>query len=226
MNNRRVLVWSILAVCAAASAASAQTSYVSASLFGDVVRTSHSSLAGGDGTAGGETLGFALRIGTPVGSAWGVEAEFARPGEIDGESDVVALPALEPAIVLPGLDRDVIGRLVPSFQYRYRTSQRHTTLTASVWAQQVLTARFSLVYLGGLGFYRSERDLEIGYSGPLPVVLPSISSETISYGVRPMAGFEARISLSDHAYINPGIRLHGIDNGWLVRPAVGLGWAF
>jgi hypothetical protein len=24
----------------------------------------------------------------------------------------------------------------------------------------------------------------------------------------------------------PGVRLHGLDNAWLVRPAVGLAWNF
>src|SRR5688500_5865962 len=83
-----------LAVISAAMPAFAQSTYVSASVTGDIVRFSGSEVAGINGTPGsGEAIGFALRVGTPLGTAWGVEAEFARPSEITTESrpDVIPL---------------------------------------------------------------------------------------------------------------------------------------
>jgi hypothetical protein len=39
-------------------------------------------------------------------------------------------------------------------------------------------------------------------------------------------GFEACIGLTEHVNLVPGVRLHGLENGWLLRPAVGLEWEF
>jgi hypothetical protein len=50
------------------------------------------------------------------------------------------------------------------------------------------------------------------------------------YGVGPVAGIEARIRMTEHVRLVPGVRIHGlggpISEGWLVRPSVGLSWAF
>jgi hypothetical protein len=37
---------------------------------------------------------------------------------------------------------------------------------------------------------------------------------------------EARVGLTENLERAPGVRLIGLENGWLVRPAVGLGWTF
>jgi len=49
---------------------------------------------------------------------------------------------------------------------------------------------------------------------------------SVVYSARPMAGFEARIGLTDHVQLVPGVRMHGIQGGWLIRPSVGLSWKF
>jgi hypothetical protein len=216
----------------------AQSTYAGAALVGDVLRTTHSeSSFARDASDGGESIGFALRVGTPLGSRWGVELEFTRPGEIETESSgaiplassIEALTLLQSAGVPAGVSW---ASLFPSpLPYRFVTTQRHSTLSTSVWLNQHLSSRVSLVYLAGMGFYRatyeSDARFEILPAGiTLPIGIPSIATKTVNYGVRPLAGFEARIKLTDHADLVPGIRLHGLENAWLLRPAVGLAWNF
>lgn len=114
--------------------------------------------------------------------------------------------------------------------YSLRSAQRHNTLSTTVWMNQELSPRVSLVYLAGMGFHRSTFESEARFDIlppglSIPGLFPTLS-KTVSYGVRPLAGFEVRIDLTDHVELLPGVRLHGLDNAWLVRPAVGLAWNF
>ena len=110
--------------------------------------------------------------------------------------------------------------------------QAHSTLSPTLWMNQELTGRVSMVYLAGMSFYRSTFENESRFDIlPLPpgISIPSIFppiSKTVTYGVKPLAGVEARIELTEHVDLVPGLRLHGVDNGWLLRPAVGLAWNF
>src|SRR5262245_2916202 len=74
-----------LALLAIARPADAQGAYVNASLTGEVLRLDRVETAGRDQSNSGETLGFALRVGTELGTRWGVELEFVRPAEIESE---------------------------------------------------------------------------------------------------------------------------------------------
>ena len=226
----------------APGSAFAQSTYVGASLVGDVLRTTHTeSTLGRDSSTEGEAIGFALRVGTPLGSRWGIELEFARPGEIESEFsgsiplasgiDSLALTQIS-RVVPPGVTLPQI--FPPILPYRLRSTQRHSTLSTSVWFNQSVSSRVSLVYLAGLGFYRatyeSDSSFEILPALPtistVPAGFPSLTTKTVNYGVRPLAGFEARIKLTEHADLVPGIRLHGLEGAWLLRPAVGLAWNF
>jgi hypothetical protein len=89
----------------------------------------------------------------------------------------------------------------------------------------------SLVYLGGVGFHRTTSEVTVTFEpGPvrigLPIVLPPTVTNSTNYDVGPFAGMEGRIGLTDHAHLIAGVRLHGINGGWLFRPSVGLGWNF
>ncbi len=210
--------------------AMAQTPYVGAALVGDVARLSHSSFDGRQNdSSGGEAIGFALRLGTGIGAAWGVETEFARPSEITSTSPPQLLAALDyPELVgQPGL---IDLGIVPGVGISITTRQRNTTLSTVAWVRQDLTNRAALVYLGGLSFVRAASVTEYSFSfvRPLPgLLLPAADRvEFVAYGVRPVVGIEARIGLTDHLELVPGVRLTGLDNGWLIRPAVGLGWGF
>jgi hypothetical protein len=117
--------------------------------------------------------------------------------------------------------------------YRLRSTQRHTTLSTTAWLKQDLSRRVALVYLAGMGFYRatyeSESRFEILPALPAGITLPMIfptQTKTVTYGVRPLAGLEARVGLTEHVALVPGVRLHGLENSWLLRPAVGLEWQF
>ena len=102
-------------------------------------------------------------------------------------------------------------------------------MSAVAWAEQQLSARMALVFLGGVGFVRSQQEFSVSYSpllGPSPTIFPPYATETVVYGVGALAGFEARLGLSDRAQLVPGIRLHAIDQTWLVRPSVGIAWSF
>jgi hypothetical protein len=220
----------------------AQSTYVGAALVGDVLRSTHTELAiGPDNSTDGEAIGFALRVGTPLGGRWGVELEFARPGEIESEfsGSIPLASGIDPLVLLqtsrvvpPGATLPQI--FPPILPYRVRSTQRYSTLSTSVWFNQSLSPRLSLVYLAGMGFSRTtfESDSRFEILPALPAIntvpagFPSVTTKTVTYGVRPLAGFEARIKLTDHADLVPGIRLHGLENAWLLRPAVGIAWNF
>jgi hypothetical protein len=51
-------------------------------------------------------------------------------------------------------------------------------------------------------------------------------SEAITYDIGPMVGVEGRIRMGRQVDLVPGIRLHGHQGGWLIRPAIGLAWTF
>ena len=218
-----------------ASPVRAQSPYVSASLTGDVLRLDSVESAGVNSSRGGEAIGFALRLGTELGAKWGVELEFARPAEIDTDISpgIVPLPAeltvnsgSVAGTILPGT-----GLVFPSYSYRIRTKERNTTLSTALWARQQLTPKVSLVYVGGAGFRRSTSEVAISFDLPpflgIPIIRPSSSvTSSTTYGVGPFVGVESRIGLTDHVQLVPGVRLHGVTGGWLLRPSVGLGWNF
>jgi hypothetical protein len=167
-----------------------------------------------------------------------VELEFARPEQIENDQTpdyrILAAAGLTTGSFTFTNGSTVIGpdvAIFPPINFSVRTSRRNTTLTASAWARQEVSRRFSMVYLGGIGFNRIEQLYEYNFGGGprvnplLPTILPR-STRTTEYSVGPMVGVEARVGMSDHLRLVPGVRLHGLQGGWLVRPAVGLAWEF
>jgi hypothetical protein len=210
---------------------------MSAAIAADVARFSHAESSGQADNTGGEALAFALRAGAAIGSRWGVEVEFARPSVIDNSSNPVQIftpagsPASSDSIAAAGTSAiaSILPSIFPPISFEARVRQRNTTLAAMVWARQDVTTRFSLVYLGGVGFYRRSLEYDYSYGGPLPLDVSAIfpyTSRTITYGAGPAAGMEARVGLTDHVQIVPGVRIQELDGGWLVRPAVALAWQF
>jgi hypothetical protein len=223
----------LLAALATAQSVYAQGAYVSASLTGDLVRQNRVKSAVSDQSTDGEAIGFALRVGSELGTRWGVELEFARPQEIENEFSpgIIPLPA-EVAILGAVAGPSPVSNtsaIFPTFSYRIHTSQRNTMLSSAVWARHEISKRMSLVYLGGIGFHRTTSDVSLSFEPRLPIGipigLPTVTSST-NYDVGPFAGIEGRIGLTDHAQLVTGVRLHGINGGWLFRPSVGLGWNF
>src|SRR4029434_2640504 len=88
MRAGRICVLVTVLIALATRPLSGQSAYVSAAVVGDVLLNTHSETSlGGDLPSGGEAIGFALRVGTPLGSRWGVELEFTRAGEIETKFD-------------------------------------------------------------------------------------------------------------------------------------------
>ena len=153
MHHRPTVV-AVLLVLVAGSA-HAQSTYVGASLVGDVVRRNLSESTGvRDSSANGEAIGFALRIGTPLGRRWGVDLEFVRPGEIETDFTGGPVPLLEQG-VLSSVGPTSLAfstfpaslEVFPTTFGRVQTRQRYSTLATSVWVDQELSRRVSLVYL-------------------------------------------------------------------------------
>jgi hypothetical protein len=222
----------MLFASAIAAPAFAQGGYISASLIGDVVRLDQYDSSRSD-TGNGEALGFALRVGSGLGPRWGVELEFVRPGEIDSDVTPEILPLL--ARTIPSFTTSIPGSpsggdvlAFPIYSYRYHTRRRNTTLAAVVWAKQEISPRFSLAYVGGVSFGRTSHEIEVSYEPLRPTILPippSVSKSSM-YDAGPMAGVEGRVRLGGQVDLVPGIRLHGVEGGWLIRPALGLAWNF
>ena len=223
----RLLAFVAIVFVAGAGVAFAQGPYVGASIFADIVRTNHTE-SGFDSVGGGEAVGFALKVGAPIGANWGVELEFARPSAIRTAEDLVfpALPAVlspEQLAALAGVAPSIFPPPFFPVPIAFETRDRHTSLSAVLWATQRLSDRVSLVYLGGVAFNRFER--EYGYAFAVAPTLFSRSRTTL-YGTKPVVGFESWIGLTDRLTLMPGVRLQGVHDGWSVRPAVGIGWSF
>jgi hypothetical protein len=213
----------------------AQGAYVGAFLVGEIVRLDQYDSRAED-SGNGESLGFALRLGSPIGAKWGVELEYVRPGEITSDQIPQILPAVLDFSVVGGIpDLPNQGRYDPLIfpSYQFRSTQRRTTLSTSLWVRQEISPRFSMVYLGGVAFGRTNNEIEISYSigrsilpiAPIPSIAP-IVNESVNYDVQPIVGVEGRIRMGGKVDLVPGLRLHGAQGGWLIRPAVGLSWNF
>jgi len=212
---------------AVATAASAQSPYVGASLVGDITRVSHSVYDGSSGE--GETFAGALRVGTSLGQQWGVELEFARSGKVDAtpEFSILADTASFTFGDTP------IPSIFPVPQIE--AERQLSTIATLLWWSHDVSSRVSLVYLGGVAFTREKSEIRISYGDfILPPGIPggilppprSIDQESVSYGADVAVGFEGRIGMTEHLHLTPGIRLHTISSGWSIRPGVGLQWRF
>ena len=233
--RRGIGVAAVLVLLGSVSAlAQSPSPYAAAALVGDVLRSTHSeSTFGRDVPSGGESIGFALRVGTPLGSRWGVELEFTHPGEIETDVSGGPIPLTRTGTLTTWTTTTVGSTLVQVLpqpvSYGLNTTQRNSTLSTTVWFSQELSPKVSLAYLAGMGFYRATYESEFRFDIlPGGITLPIVPSvtRTVSYGVRPLAGFEARLRLTDHVDLVPGVRLHGLEGSWLLRPAVGLAWNF
>lgn len=217
-----------------AAPAFAQSPYVAGAVGVDVSRFARAEGPGGGLTAGGEATAFSLRLGTAIRDGWGVELEFTWPSEVEREVERgFPVPLLRgqpsPALVSAAIFPDFV---FPIFESTIRLKRRNTTIDTVAWVAQAVGGRVDLVYLGGVAFSRVVEEIDFQVSrraGVIGFVIPT-STRTISYGVGPVVGVDARIDLTEHVMLVPGVRLHGVGGnagtGWLLRSSVGLGWSF
>jgi hypothetical protein len=213
-------------VASSATGAAAQSPYVGGAILADIARSSGSV----DQQPGnGETFGGALRVGTSLGEKWGVELEFVRSGETEWRPDVSILAGLTSS--MPGFINSLPDiAIYPSPQIDVESQL--STFTTSLWFRQTLNDRFSLVYLGGAAFARTENETNIEY----PVItlpragqtMPTrlFSQESVIYDAGLSVGLNGDIEMTDHLRLVPGIRMLNIASRWLLRPSVGLDWRF
>ena len=238
MKTLSILLSGLLfaAVSATGTPAFAQQSgYIGAFLVGDVVRLNQYDTNQRE-TGNGEAFGFGLRLGSSLGSKWGVELEFVRPGEITTDRTPEYLPLLNPvagAPTAPNLPVELRflpdqSLIFPAYSYQFSTTQRRTTLSTSLWVRQEISPRFSLAYIGGVAFGRTNSEIEVSYLPIRPTILPiqPAISESIIYDVGPIVGLEGRIRMAGQVDLVPSLRLHAIEGGWVIRPALGLAWVF
>ena len=219
-----------------AAPAFAQSTYVGAAVGMDVSRFNRVEATGfNDVTAGGEVVAVSLRVGTAVRESWGVELGFTRPSKLESESSQgFPIPLLAAANAVAGGASGVapvgIGVTFPAFEATTTVERRNTTLDTVAWVAQSVGSRVDLVYLGGIAFTRVVEDVNFQFGRRTIAIIFPTSTRTISYDVGPVVGIEARIGLTDHVRLVPGVRLQSLGGngreGWLLRPAVGLSWQF
>jgi len=205
----------------------AQTPYIAAAVGVDVTRFGRVEGFGiADAQPDGEALAVSLRVGTSVGQRWGVEFGFTRPDKVATEV-TQGFPIPLRGSSFPGITNAVLG---PDFRPRVEIARRNTTLDASGWIAQSVGQRMELVYLAGVSFARVIEEVDYGFGSRGAVRFAPSSTRAVAYGVSPLVGMEARIALTDHVFLVPGLRLSGINaptgDGWLFRATTGLGWRF
>ena len=219
-----------------AGAARAQGVYVGGAIGAEVVRTS-STRSGSStfNTGSGEAFAGAIRVGTGITEHVGVEAEFFRPGEIEGDrggpillGGIIDLPVVTAPVPQLPLGYSIFPSIIGQSS-RVRT----TTTSALLVARQPLGGRVELAYLGGVGFSRVVREIEFSIPrGILPanLAIQFPSTRTTQYAAGPVVGLEVRAGMTEHAQVVAGLRLHtlgqSVVDGWMIRPSVGLAWKF
>jgi|ERR1051325_12083328 hypothetical protein len=223
------LVFSLVAV-----SAHAQSAYVAATAGADVLRLGRTDSNVSPGfSRDSEAFSWSLRMGTAVGQNWGVEMEFVRSAKSRSEFPV-GVP-----IVFSGVPVPPSAALFPSatalpniptpVAFESDTRTRHTDFDGVAWARQPVSGSVDLVYLGGVAFSRERIEITQTFPTVLRVFAPgggSFTTTATSYGTHPLVGVEARIRMTSHMRLLPGIRVQGVEGGWLMRPYAGLGWSF
>lgn len=228
----RVVLTLALAICGSAGAALAQSTYVGASVLAEVARFGSNGL---DDSAGGEAFGAAIRVGTGITDRWGVDLEFTRPGEIEEENRFAYLAAgldtltrVFPGSGVPpgGMTRGIGGTIaaLPALPVAATSARRYSTITVMPYVRQTLGSRADIIYLGGIAFVRTTSRMDTRF-----MTLPANHSR-VTYDAAAAAGMDVRVSMAERLRLVSGIRMLAIDEsgrpGWLVRPSVGLQWAF
>jgi hypothetical protein len=204
---------------------------VSAALVGDITRFSSSSNVYGGRPNDGEALTFSLRLDRSLGSRWGVELEYVYGGEIENDvggasCPACAIPLSSSLSSLPFISSTLTPTsisLVPT----YRVKARRSTVSPTAWYRQSIGSRASLIYSAGVAFVitKSEQSFQVLGFLDQRLIAPT-TTELTTYTSAPIVGLDARVSLSDHASIVPGVRVLVDNGGVIMRPSVGLRWQF
>lgn len=218
----------------AAVPAAAQSTMVTASLNGDITRFSKIETDGlsignvfTDATHDGEALGFTIGVARKIGERWGVAFEFGRTGEIENSETTAFDTGLLAQLLPPAFFPPIFD-----LSFESRTELQLTTYGALLWAQHSAGDRVEISYTGGLALVSSEsaRDFSIGDDRLLAFWTLPTGLRTTEYRTAPVVGADVAFTITDHAAVTGGIRVFVVEvagaDGWLIRPGVGLRWAF
>jgi hypothetical protein len=187
----------------------AESAYVTGGTFLGVKRFS------GDPTEGildGEATGAALAVGTSIGSRWDLQvgldvtgfSRTRRPRDVTFQRDTITLTSVAENQVLS------VATLL-----RFRSAPH---------------GRVRLGYLGGLSFVRLHRKFHTDAPDGTPAGLIPRPDEKVDYSAAPTVGIDARIAVTEHLSVIPGVHAcvfrFADESGLLVRPRVGVRWAF
>jgi hypothetical protein len=230
----RIVLSLALAACGA-GAAEAQSTYVGASVLAEVTRFGSNGLSD---SAGGEAFGGAIRVGTAITDRWGIDLEFTRPGEIEEENPFAYLAGgfestlleITRGLTVPGagMPRGAGTISALSVPFSATTTRRFSTFTVMPYVRQTLGSRADVLYLGGIAFVRTTSRMD--FSGGLRFIALPADTTWVNYSAAPAVGVALRARMTDNVKLVPGVRMLAIDDagrtGWVIRPSIGLQWAF
>jgi len=217
MANRwhlRLLAGVVLALLAGAGNARAQapiaeSAYVTGGAFVEVKRFSGDPQ---EAVLDGNTAGGAVAVGTHIGSHWDLQLGLDVTGFSRSERPRSVTLAKDTYTLTSVTDNQV---LTVATLLRYRAAPH---------------GRWRLGYLGGLSFIRIDRRFHTDASDATPAGLIPRPDEAVDYSAAPTIGLDARVAISDHVSLVPGIHAcvfrFGNESGFLVRPRIGVRWTF
>ena len=227
--TRTLLVAAFAGVPAAPAAA--QTVYVTGSAGVDLARFNRISSNVPLIDASDESASFAVRLGAGLRRRWGVEVELMRPVPIR-VSAIQDSPLVPPVPGAPRSPSGVIGGVAlvgPLPQFDVRVERRTVSTSVVGWVQHETGRDLLLRYLGGVAFHRIDHTTTVNLLPPTRIIAGSLdlgSRSTVFENVGPVAGVEAHWGLAEHLRLIPGVRVHALREGLIIRPSVGLGWSF
>jgi hypothetical protein len=183
--------------------------FVGASLFGEVKRFSGEP---GEALLDGNTIGVGLVVGTAVHPRWDVQLGVDIPRETSTARERIV----------------TLGK--NSYTLQSITANRTLSVGALVRLRGRRLGRVQFGYLGGISFIRLRRDAHTEAGEDVPSGLIPRPVSFIDYSAAPTLGFDARIILSEHLSLLPGIHATIVnfepDSGILLWPRVGVRWRF
>lgn len=210
----RLAAVAAVAVVACAGSAHAQapiseSAYVTGGIFVDVKRFSGNPT---EGILDGEATGGAIAVGTHIGSRWDLQVGL----DIGGFSDTE-----RPRTVTFGKETYTLTSIAEN---------KVSSVTTLLRFRATPHGRIRLGYLGGLSFVRLHRKFHTEADAGTPAGLIPRPDEQVDYAAAPTVGLDARIAINDHLSVIPAIYAcvfrFGDESGIIVRPRVGVRWAF
>ena len=231
----RVVLALALAACGGTGAAQAQSTYVGASVLAEVTRFGSNGLSD---SAGGEAFGGAIRVGTGITDRWGIDLEFTRPGEIEEANPFAYLAGgfesmlleITRGLAIPGAGMPRGSGAISALPVPFTatTARRYSTFTVMPYVRQTLGSRADVLYLGGIAFVRTTSRMD--FTGGLRFISLPADTTWVNYSAAPAVGVDVRARMTDNVKLVPGVRMLAIDDagrtGWVIRPSIGLQWAF